>query len=93
MDLTKPQVTRPWEFDSLLELPAINGGKVIKQVWSRPSAQWPDTRDWTLMVATPGRENPPKPTEGHWTSTEAFRKAHPHFRPQGPSDSTPGQGG
>lgn len=67
---------RTWEFDSLLE----TRGRIL-QVWSRPSAQWDDTREWTLMPNTPGRENPPYRGIGHYTNTEAFRRAYPEFRP------------
>ena len=68
-----------WEFDSYLEV--MSGGvKRVKQVWSRPSSQWADTRCWTLTEDTNGKENPPPTSNfGHWTSTESFKKDHPHF--------------
>ena len=52
-------IERKWEFDSHLEVTTKLFGTHLKQVWCRPSSQWPDTFEWTLTVDTPGKENPP----------------------------------
>jgi hypothetical protein len=72
-------LNRVWEFDSLLEVHSRLGGTRLMQVWSRPSGYWADTREWTLRENIDGKENPPKLNEGHYTSTEAFKIAHPNF--------------
>lgn len=71
-------VTREWEFDSHMII-SHRGEERQVQVWSRPSGQWSDTRDWTFTEDTPGKENPPPVGCGHYTSTENFKKAYPQF--------------
>lgn len=70
--------TKQWEFDSHLEI-TFQGKSRLVQIWSCPSPDWGDTRAWTKTENTPGKENPPKPGQGYWTSTEAFKKQFTNF--------------
>ena len=67
-----------WTFHSHLDV-FSSGKSTLKQVWQRPSSQWEDTFDWTVTEDTPGKENPPQPKAGHWTSIESFKKQFPNF--------------
>ncbi len=67
-----------WEFDSIIEY-TYKGNLLRKQVWSRQSKVWLKEKDWCIRLDT-GKENPPPPNYGHWTSLESFRKTFPHFR-------------
>lgn len=71
--------SRAWEFDSHLTV-SSSGRKREVQVWSRPAEpQFGNTRAWTITEDTPGKENPPRPSCGYWTNTDAFKKDFPHF--------------
>ena len=76
--IPRATVDKSWDFDSHLFI-RVPGHSRLMQVWSRPSREWDDTRDWVLTEDTPGKENPPKTGYRYYTSTESFKKSYPYF--------------